>query len=185
MRIKLAVIGTLSALALPQAALAQDTQTRNVGAWEIVTIVDPITDQGRAIGVLHVGRAFLAVKCDAPGRNSVYVHFGSPQYLGGRGASSDSRDLTYRFDQDEPVTARWTYSDSSAGLFDDRRAASFVQRLATAERVAVRASTYRYETVTEVFEIVQSDVQEVIRAVYATCNAGDPPLMPSGPSGAL
>jgi len=183
MKIQLAVIGALSALAFPPTALAQDMQTRNVGAWEVMTIMDPITDQGRAIGVLHVGRAFLAVKCDEPGRNSVYVHFGSAQYLGGSGGRSDSRDLTYRFNQDEPVTARWTYSDSSAALFDDRRVVSFVQRLATAERVAVRASTYRYETVTEVFEIVQADAQEVIRAVYATCNAGDPPILPSEPSG--
>lgn len=169
------IISAVVAL-LAQQAHAQDRQTEQVGAWEVVTISDPITDEGRVIGILGTGRAFLGVKCDEPGLDSIYIQFNSADYLGGRGVRSAVRELTYRFDQGTPLTNGWRYNETYALQSDRARVSEFVALLSGASRVVMRATTYDYKQVTQVFEASPADTRQVLRRVYEGCKAGAPPI---------
>lgn len=115
------------------------------------------------------------MKCDEPGLDSIYVQFTSRKYLGGRGGRSDSRDITYRFDQGTPATGPWRYNSNYALQTDRAKVAEFVGLLSGAARVAIRGTTFDFETVTEVFEADPADTRKVLSAVYTGCRAGVAP----------
>lgn len=168
MRMAKIVVGVLAAAAVAGGAAAQD-ETEMVGAWKLTSVIDPITDQGRMIASIEADGGMLAVKCDAPGSDSVYIHWVASDYLGGRGGRFASRQLTYRFDQNAPVTEVWSYDGRSAIQTNGRAARAFSRSLVAAQRVVVRGSDYRGSEKTSVFTLTPDDTQAAIARVYQTC----------------
>lgn len=129
--------------------------------------VDPMTDRGRGIAATGSDGPSIVIKCDASGSYSdMYVQFTSASYLG-EGRSYGRRDLMYRFDGDAPVSETWTYDRSTAILTGKPLVEAFVRRLETARKVAVRASTYDYETVDAVIDVEGG--REAIERAYRAC----------------
>src|SRR5690606_37185218 len=109
-------------------------------------------------GIASVGAdddsGLLVVKCDEPGKGSLYVDIISTNYLAEsrRGAR---RDLEFRFDTGKPDKMLAAYSDRSVLILDtnprDKRG-KFVASLMASSRVIVRATSYRYEQYTMTFD---------------------------------
>lgn len=159
----------VSFLALASAAHAQDEKTEKVGSWELISITDPITDEGRMIAGIQSDDGMLALKCDEPGPESVYVHWISSDYLGG---DYDRRRTTIRFDQDQPTTETWSYEGRNAIQTSDRAAIAFARRLRSASRVVLRGTDFRGGEHTAIFELVPEDTNAALTRVFATCGAG-------------
>lgn len=164
----LAAVAAISCGLAPQ-VLAQDSREETVGAWKLTSIVDPITDQGRMIATVEAAGGLLAIKCDDPGRDSVYVHWISTEYLGG---NYDRRRTTLRFDQDAPTTETWTYNGRSAVQTGNREAVAFARRLRTANRVVLRGSDYEGRERTAVFELAPADTEIAMQRVFQACQGG-------------
>lgn len=155
----------IAALASP--ATAQSEQT--IGGWTVETIKDPITDKPRVAATLMGEGGLLALQCDAPGRDSVYIHWVAEEYFGGDFAR---RRMTIRFDQDPPIDDRWAYDGTSAAQTWDRQAMSFARRLTSANQVALRGTDFRGGPHTAVWAIDPSDARLVVEQVFRTCEAG-------------
>lgn len=157
------------------AASAQSEKVEQVGGWKLTIISDPITDESRTIAVASGTGGNLAIKCDTPGANSVYVHFISGEYLGeGR---NRNRALTHRFNEEQPVTQDWGYDGRSAILTPDRAVDAFNTNLATASKLALRGTTFEYHQVTAVFELSPADTREALKRVYEGCQDSLPALV--------
>lgn len=144
--------------------------------WESRDVVDPITDAKRPIRALRgAGRSAIILKCDSNGPGTVYVHVLSSDYVGAiRG--ENNRGLTYRFDALPPVGDLWYYDGrdimlNSRGTEPLRK---FMTGLASANKLAIRASKYDGGSVDMVFNV--TGAAKVIREVYAGC--GD--TLPAG-----
>jgi len=162
------VVAALAVMSAGTAA-AQDEKREKIGEWEVTTIVDPITDQGRAMAFLPGDGGRLGIKCDEPAPDGIYIHFLSSDYLGG---DFDRRSVTIRFDQDAPTQQIWSFKDSSAVQTSDREAMAFARRVVSAERVVVRGSSYRGEERTGIFATGGSGAREAISRVFEVCQAG-------------
>lgn len=163
---KLALTILACALALPSVSWA-DSEAK-VGDWTVNTITDPITDKSRVVASIKGNGGLLAIKCDAAGSGSVYVHLVSDTFLGGTSRDSN-RDVTYRFDTSPPVTNRWYHDGSSAIMTDDNKVSAFVQQAVSSTRLAVRARTFRFSEVTALFDLDASSTNEVLKRVYEGC----------------
>lgn len=142
-------------------------------AWTFEAVADPMTDAQRGIAqVQGDGRSGLVVKCDSGGRG-MYVHLLSDEFLGGDGARSDVRNLTYRIDQRPPVTRRWTHKDAWAAALG-RDAAPVIADLMSGESILIRASRYDYRTVDMRFSL--AGARDAIARAYEACGAGSPPV---------
>lgn len=168
MRVVLAGV-ILAAMMVASGVCAQDEKTEEVGAWKLISVTDPITDEGRMIAALQADGGMLAVKCDEPGPNSIYIHWISSDYFGG---NYDRRRMTIRFDQDAPATENWAYDGRSAIQTSDREAMAFARRLRSAGRVVLRGSDFRGADHTAVFDLVPADTEQALTRVFATCGAG-------------
>lgn len=157
----------------PLAAHAAGQDPEVIGNWSYIETVDPMSDTRRAVaGVITDGGSF-SVKCDEPGPGSVYLSYRPNEYLG-RSGRGDFRAVTYRVDAYPPVTSgrTWTYTESSTLMTED--VGPLVAKLRTAERIALRAETYRGRQVDNVFELSGGD--EAITRVYATCGDALPSI---------
>lgn len=162
------LVAVVVVLASASAASANE-KTVKVGNWDVITIQDPIDDSTRAVAILSGEGGSLAIKCDKPGQDSLYVQFVSKRYLGNLRSSYSSRDFTYRIDADAPVTEGWAYEKSSALQFNRKFVYPLLDRLASASKVAVRASTYDYSTVDASFDL--DGVAEAIAQTRSTCQS--------------
>jgi hypothetical protein len=145
--------------------------------WRFDENVDPITDVRRPIIVLDnsTGDA-IVLKCDSHGLRQVYAQIIAHSYLGGSGARSTSRQITYRFDSLPPVNDSWTYDGrwaASGGTSLGGKFPEFIRGLSASSKVAFRAVTYDFDYVDMIFDSTGSD--EAIRKVFADC--GDQSLI--------
>lgn len=138
--------------------------------WKYGETADAITDKKYARTVAEGDTGTIIVKCDAPGPDSIYLHYVSKEYLGGRGGRPAGRDLTVRFDADEPITKNWIYDGRSAILTEDAQVWPLIHRLETAKKMAVRAQTYEYAPVTSVIDVenATASIAQVVKACEAT-----------------
>ncbi len=140
------------------------------GAWTVDVQKDPITDTVKAIASLPGEAGSLIIKCDAPGPGSLYVRFVSNDYLGGYAGGQRSDALTYRVDDDAPVTSEWVYYKSIVPAVHEERRAALIQRLKTAKRFSLRAITFENEVVNATFEL--SSIAQAISAADEVCKSG-------------
>ncbi len=95
----------------------------------------------------------------------MYVSIISPKYLGeGR---YRNREITLRFDQEQPFNINASHDSSTASIFGRNDVNKIVGKILKAEKLAFRATSYDYESVTEVFDI--RDGKEAIQRAYSAC----------------
>lgn len=137
--------------------------------WKYSETKDAMSDSKYARTFADGDTGALGVKCDAPGPNSLYIHYVSKEYLGGRGGNAARREMMVRFDEDAPTSGMWTYDGRAAILTDDKAVWAFVARLERSKQVALRGTTYDYKQVTTVIDTTgaQADVAKVIEACKA------------------
>lgn len=166
------ILAVAAMSALGGSALAQQRETQ-VGDWRVWTDRDAITDKTRAGMSLRNGETAIIVKCDEAGPGKLYVHFVASEFLGetipSRYDRGRHRDLIHRFDDRPAVTGRWIYGDSDAILVDRGPVGQFLDGLHSAERLVLRATTYRGREVTEIFTIRPEDTAIALRQVYEGC----------------
>ncbi len=140
--------------------------------WKYSETKDAMSDSRYARVFADGDTGAIGIKCDAPGPNSLYLHYVSKEYLGGSGGSSASRDLLYRFDEDAPVTSYWRYDGRGAIMTNDKQVWAFIARLERAKKLAIRATTYQYSQVTTIIDVTDSAPQ--IAKVIEACQAARP-----------
>lgn len=157
---------TTGAIAMAYLALAaQPARAEEFGKWRLIQKVDPVTDN-RVTVVLAVGvGGAIGLKCDKPGPNSVMAIYMSDTYLG---AGPDRvRQLTYRFDADQPVVTSWLYDAKAVMLVKDDEVLAFTARAKRASQLVIRATTYRGDQVTSTFDLAGAD--QAVARLEADC----------------
>lgn len=153
-------------------AIADDGAKRpEIGKWLFEEFSDPMTDFKRPIAtLLSDDKGMLTIKCDSPGKNSVYAAISSAKYLGGGGLSAELREVTFRFDGGTPTTDLWKYNENYAFVSDNRfdhRFSKFLQALKPTKKLVVRLTTYRGETVDHIFNVDGS--ADTVAKVFDGC----------------
>lgn len=128
-----------------------------------------MTDAKYARTIATGDNGAIVVKCDEPGPDSIYIHFVSNNYLGGRGIRGDYRPGTVRFDGDEPETKSWYYNGRSALLSKPDDVWAFVRRLENAKKLAVRMQAYDLQPYTTLIDV--EGAAPTITQVVAACRA--------------
>lgn len=83
----------------------------------------------------------LIMKCDKPGKNSVYAIFVAQQRLANPAATFTMRSVSLRYDGGETTEERWRYLDNTATAVDkggERALAHFIEKAANAKQLDVR-----------------------------------------------
>lgn len=118
--------------------------------------IDVFTDQDTSFAALSTpdydnfsdDQGVLYLRCDGSESVEVFVVFNA--YLG----TGDLIPVTYRFDSDEPVQARWGYSSHGDSVFAPPSSVSdFIDGLQRHERLAFRATSYSDRHYTMVFDL--------------------------------
>lgn len=163
----------------PAIAIAAMLQSLTVtGSFDVMRSTDPVTDVETTWAVMGEGDRYLAIGCNL-GENSededVYVRVETPEFLGSASGGDliGGRQLTYRFDDGEPVTELWDYFDHGALQYRTRLVRPFVESLLTAENLVLRAYDYRARPFDISFDI--DDKSGVIRAVLDECGDDNMP----------
>lgn len=157
----------LTAVILAGPACAAEDE--KFGPWSVTVIRDPIADAARAVASVSGEGGLLAVKCDSPGADSLYIHWMADEYLGG---DFQRREMTIRFDQEPPFNERWVYDRSDAAQTWDREAMRFARRLPSVGRVVLRGSDFRGGVHTGVWDLVPAETALAMQRVFQTCRAG-------------
>lgn len=139
-----------------------------IGDWIYSETRDPMTDQVYARVFAHGRGGAIAVKCDAPGADSLYFQFIGERYLGGSGPRGGRRDFEYRFDSGEPNLAQLSYAGDS-GLSDNADVGPFARQAAGASVLRVRA--YDVEGREVMAAIPVRGAAAAIERVRRTCGA--------------
>jgi hypothetical protein len=153
-------------------AHAQPGPFEEIGGWRLVLRTDPITDRKAAYGMMLGEGGALAVKCDKPGPNSVYVMVISDVYLGAS-ARGEGRSVITRADQNPPSETVWQYEKVSASLLRSDAIGRLLREIQAAERLQVRAETYEGRTVDLSFRVRGAD--QLIGRVVEAC--ADPEVL--------
>lgn len=128
---------------------------------------DPITDHLSAFAAAQDGESAFLVGCE--GRNrSIGLAFIAGRHLRSTGWLNAAGEITYRFDQDEPVTSTWYYDGQKVVKYGGREARRFMRRLLTATRLVVRAENYAGENVDGEFDVTGAGA--ALRQVLAACD---------------
>jgi hypothetical protein len=105
--------------------------------WSLRKSLDPITDEPKVSLFFVKNPDFLSLTCERSDVGYFTVAVGSTRtYLGGRPLV---RKGTFRFDSDAPQEVSWGYSTNLGVLMDGKR--EFIERLAAADKLAVRLTT--------------------------------------------
>ena len=152
----------LMALALASAGLpAQPMQAQ--------LIRDPITDQLRAYAVLREDGNTLVVSCRGGEPDDPLVSLHSRHWFKPGFFLSGDRAITYRFDDQPPRRSMWDINGRQAALTSDSRVAHFLQGLAGAERLVIRARDVENRRIDLYFQV--RNAAPAIRQALAACAA--------------
>jgi hypothetical protein len=156
------ILGLAAALAF-QPWLAHGATTAQYGRWTYREDTDAFTDKLKA-SVFLVGKGGgISLKCDEAGPRSIYARFVSEEFLG----EARLREFRWRFDDAAPDGDTWIYSDNYAEMSDFPRAMIFLNQVARATKLTVRALTYRGRTVEAAFDL--DGAPEAIARLTKTC----------------
>lgn len=121
--------------------------------WQVSADRDPISDEAIVVFFTRSetgGRGYLdppaLIIRQTGSRTEAYVNF--RDYF-----SDDDRMVTYRIDQDRPVTSPWILSTDNTALFVGQNALGFVNTLLDAGTLVVRATPYNESPVTATFNL--------------------------------
>lgn len=159
------VLIAMAALTVAGSASAQETKTK-VGSWLVTKTVDGFSDKKRGIAHTEIlpKTGTLAIKCDAPGGDSLYVTFLTNEYLGSDKAGSGK----FRFDDAEPATLPLPrYDKRSAHLFSSS-AKSFLSQLVTSNPKRLRVQFLGYDGLVNI-DVDVTGVADAIKQTAAIC----------------
>jgi hypothetical protein len=121
-------------------------------------------------GVVNAQGAQLILKCDKPGKKSVYAVVVTPERLVPPSRDPFVLPTEVRFDENAPLDDRWRYYDQSAVAINMRGQTAldrFMSGLPTASKLRVRMNVERGRTVEVNFDV--AGAQEAIERVYESC----------------
>lgn len=123
-------------------------------------------------GVVAANGAQLILKCDKPGKKSVYAVVVVPENLVPPSTSGayQMRVAEFRFDDLAPVEDRWRFYDHSAVAIDEGRSNSmtrFLAGLRSGGKLRVRLNPERARWVEANFEV--GGAQDALTRVYESC----------------
>jgi hypothetical protein len=152
------------------AALAQNDAPSSWGFFEA-------PDGSYGAGVQASNGAQMILKCDKPGKRSVYAVVVTPHALVPPTASApfQMRPVELRFDARSPVDERWRFYERSAVAIDQTQTKAltrFLTGLASAQAVRVRMNPERGRYVEENFEV--AGASDAIAKVYELCGDDSP-----------
>jgi hypothetical protein len=121
-------------------------------------------------GVVNPNGAQLILKCDKPGKKSVYAVVVTPDRLVPPSRDPFVLPTEVRFDERPPMEDRWRFYDQSAVAIDMRgqnALTRFMGGLPTASKVRIRMNVERGRTVEVNFDV--AGAQDAINRVYESC----------------
>lgn len=135
-------------------------------SWEFEDVVSPITDQHRGIASAEVAGDLLMVKCDAPGRRSMYVAVEPNLFVGTTGSDW----ISYRVDDDPPVRMIWRYGIRNANTRGSGDAEKVIQAIASAKsKFAIQIMDFDQQPHTLV--VPAAGAREAISQAIRACGA--------------
>ena len=160
------IIG-IGAAAIAAGASAQDAASK----W---AYFEP-EGQPMQAGVVNAEGAQLILKCDKPGKKSVYVVMVNPEPLVPASRDPFILPTEVRFDDGSPLEDRWRYYDQSAVAINMRGQNAldrFMTGLPSASKLRVRMYVERGRTIEVNFDV--AGAQEAINRVYESCQDDAP-----------
>jgi len=152
----------LSVAAVAASASAQDGASK----W---AYFEP-EGQPMQAGVQNAQGAQLILKCDKPGKKSVYAVVVTPDRLVPPARDPFVLPTEVRFDENAPQEDRWRFYDNSAVAIDMRGQQAlkrFMSGLPSAEKLRLRMYVERGRTIEVNFEV--GGAQDAIARVYESC----------------
>ena len=121
-------------------------------------------------GVIAADGSQLILKCDKPGKRSVYAVMVSKERLVPPSSAPFVLDTEVRFDEAAPLEDRWRFYDNSAVAINQGRSTAltrFLRGLSTASKLRLRMNVERGRYVERSFDV--GGAQDAITRVYASC----------------
>ncbi len=121
-------------------------------------------------GVQNAQGAQLILKCDKPGKKSVYVVMVNPEPLVPPARDAYILPTEVRFDENAPQDDRWRFIGNSAMALNARGQLALdrlMDGLPTASKLRLRMYVERGRTIEVSFDV--AGAQEAINRVYASC----------------
>jgi hypothetical protein len=121
-------------------------------------------------GVVNAQGAQLILKCDKPGKKSVYAVVVTPDRLVPPSRDPYVLPTEVRFDENAPQEDRWRFYDNSAVAIDMRGQLAltrFMDGLPSASTLRLRMYVERGRTVEVSFDV--TGAQDAINRVYESC----------------
>jgi hypothetical protein len=136
-----------------------------IGAWTLLVHHDRMNDHTMHIAMVQDRFNSLVVKCDNPGRNSVYVGFYTNRFLGD--GDEPVRLFRWRVDQEKPVSGQWVYDHTYAHLVDPAQVAAFLKRIEAGHTLLVHAFSVVGDLVEGDFQL--NGAEEAVSRLEAAC----------------
>lgn len=123
-------------------------------------------------GVVAADGSQLILKCDKPGKRSVYAVLATREKLVPATAQApfQMRSAEFRFDEGAPTDDRWRFYDQSAVAIDSgsiKAMSHFLPGLRTATKLRIRLNPERARYVEANFNV--AGAADAIGRVYASC----------------
>ncbi len=154
-------------IGLGLAAIAATASAQNAGSkWAY------FEQEGQPMqaGVQNAQGAQLILKCDKPGKRSVYVVMVNPEPLVPPARDAYILPTEVRFDESAPQEDRWRFIGNSAMAMNARGQLAldrFMDGLPTASKLRLRMYVERGRTIEVSFDV--AGAQDAINRVYESC----------------
>jgi hypothetical protein len=140
---------------------------QDLPAWVVKVTPDQMTDKSSAAAYIETSDGRLSFLCDQ-GDNRPVIVVQPSRFLGGSLASSQFRDVQYRFDESPPVATRWKYHGRFATPGAGKDTERFVLALLGASgRVRLRLVAFDRGQVDLDFPL--SGAKDAVRQAVAAC----------------
>ena len=158
------VAGLGLALAVASGAAAATTK---IGSWTVEETSDAFTDVGAGIAWVDASAGRLAIKCDRPGKNSVYVLVSPDHSLGFFGTTIEYRTTLLRFDQGTTISQQWNYYQDHGYSDRGAPARAITERARDAKQLKVRLLDFEEAPTDLIFDV--SGAADAIAMVRQWC----------------
>ena len=147
----------------------QEDDPDRLAGWEFKSATDKLTDEKRFLVSRPeaTGKGLIVIKCDSPGKNSLYVHIIVNQYLGSIGNRTSAHVLKYRFGKEQVISVDYLPSDKSAAILDATAVKRFLRIAKGESRLVVAATGYDYKSVELEFDM--AGAKTAIEKVAKSC----------------
>jgi hypothetical protein len=126
-------------------------------------------------GVVNAQGAQLIIKCEKPGKKSVYVAMANTEPLVPPARDPFLLPTEMRFDEDAPIDTRWRFMGNTAMAMNARGFMTLerlMQGLPTASKLRLRMYVERGREIEVSFDV--TGAQEAIDRVYTSCQDDKP-----------